>query len=411
MFIFTENVMEEEFIDDDYMTEADEMITYIIKSKLYPRVEKTLSTTEGGNKFSRLVQEYVNRNSSRLTTIGPMYLVAFGATDKQGFYDCFKIQESEIKDIITEVTEAVNAKASWLLIKNNPIFTLFYCVIRYYTLKKDTKRLNNALIITALAFYPSMFNKYFRFDPNPGVMQYTIDNLSTRFMIKKTNHVFGMLTTSIQGSWKFHEKRIIDGSDQNCIQFIQRIRNDQNSLLKKIAHEYHNNYKKGLSVYTAVDSYDDAIVVDNENDSNRVEKITDKVVLQLTLNGADLKFCDTAAQAGGVSMIDVRNYITMIAVDKYTDDMKRLVESILFIFLYDDKHEFEEIRDMKFISFALQLFKKTNSNNNNIKTMKSILDKFCTDTGIYGKYSRPGTRIGYSKAIYLYFILSIQKYA
>lgn len=411
MMIYTEKTFDR-LINEDYLAlEASSISTTIIKDNLYPKVEKVLNTLEGSRKFANLVGAYVNRNSAKLTTIGPMYLIPFTTSDKESFYQLFDVDENEIRKLITEITNSVNEKANWLFLKNNPIFTLFYCVIRYFTIKGDEKQLNNALVITALSFYPSAFSKYFKFEPNPGVMHYTIDNLSQRFIIKKSNHVFGMLAYSIQGSWKFHEQDFYNGNDGEVIRFIQRIRNDQNSLLKKITNNYMINHKKGLTVSTQVDQYDDSIVVDNENDTTKVESITNKIVTNMIINGVDLKLCDFAANAAVVSKIELRNYLTKISIEKKSKEMYDFIESILFLYLYDGKHTFDEIHSKEFIAFALQTFKKTNSKDKNITNIKATLDKWGTDSGIYGKFSRLATRVDYTKAIYLYFISSIQKYA
>ena len=46
----------------------------------------------------------------------------------------------------------------------------------------------------------------------------------------------------------------------------------------------------------------------------------------------------------------------------------------------------------------------------NITNIKKTLDEWGTQSGIYSKFSRLATRVDYTRAIYLYFILSIQKY-
>lgn len=407
--IYTDKIFRR-LLFEEMIFEAEDSTTYLIRDTIYPKVEEVLSTQEGKRKFANAVSDFVNRNSSKLTTIGPMYLVPFKDSDKEIFYNLFNISENNIKQVIKDVLSKINDKANWLLIKQNPIFVLFYCVIRYFTLTSDSKQLNNALVITALAFYPSMFSKYFKYEPNAGVMQYTIDNLSQRFIIKKSNHIFGTLVYSIQSSWKFHEKRFMNGSDMECINFIQRIRNDQNSLIKKIAQNYHENHKKGLTVSTSVDSYEDSVVVDNENDTNRIESVVNKIVMQIITNGVNLKICDFAANASNVSKIELRNYLTKILTEKNSDTMRSFLESILFLYLYNEKHTFQEINSKEFISFALATFKKTNSKDKNIINIKSTLDKWGEESGIYDKFSRLGTRVDYTKGIYMYFIMTIQQY-
>lgn len=407
--VFTEKTLPR-YAMEEIISEVSQIRTTVIRDNLYPKVQAVLDTPEGRRKFQNLVEAYVNRNSTKLTTIGPMYLIPFTMKDKGDYYNLFNTDEKEINKLVLEITNATNEMANWRFLRQNPIYTLFYCVIRYFTMLKDPKQLNSALIITALSYYPSSFSKYFKFEPNQGVMQYTIDNLSKRFIIKKVNHIFGMLSYSIQSSWSFHEKDFYKGDDQEVIRFIQRIRNDQNSLLKKISNNYYENHKKGLSVYTQVDSYDDNAVVDVENDTNKVESVTSKIVTNMLANGIDLKLNDFAANAANVSKIELRNYLTKIMIEKKTGEMQSFIESILFIYLYDEKHTFADINSRQFLAFALNLFKKTNSKNENVQNIKKTLDLWGTDSGIYGKFTRLATRVDYTKGIFLYYILSIQKY-
>ena len=90
--------------------------------------------------------------------------------------------------------------------------------------------------------------------------------------------------------------------------------------------------------------------------------------------------------------------------------MYNFIESILFLYLYNEKHTFQDINSKQFILFAVELFKKTNSKDKNINNIKTTLDKWGEDSGLYGKFTRVATRVDYTKGMYLYFILSIQKY-
>ena len=424
MFIYESNSSDEFFndmIDPMYFAEASNSVTYNIRDTMYPKIEAVLKTDSGKKKFTNTVGSFVSRNNDKLMTAGPQYLISFTYADKEAYFKLFNITEEEANDIIIKTTNDVNDKGKWRLLKGNPILFIFYCAIRYATIKKDSKLLNSALIIMALSIYPSMFSKYFRkkdpsgdksivYEPNAGIMQYTIDNLSNRFIVKKSNHIFGTLTYSIQSSWKFHEKDFANGSDQDAIRFIQRIRNDQNSLLKKITNAYLTNQRKGLTVVTQVNAYDDNVNVDNINNTNKVETLSNKIVLAMLTNGVDIRICDAASQVTQISKLDLRNYITLIVNEKESDAMKSVIESILFMYLYTENHEPDQIRSKEFIGYALAVFKKTNSKDPNVVNIKKNLDRWATNTGIYRKFSRAATRVDYTKAIYLYFIISIQQY-
>lgn len=406
---------ESTFLDDTYetyLTEGTLADLYHFRDEIYPSVEKVLKTPEGKKSFIGFVSAFVNRNTAKLTTIGPMYQIPFTFEDKKKLCEIFGLTEKGVLEVAKKSRKELNTSIPpWQSICQNPIFIVIYQAIRYFTLTKDGKSLNSALILMALAVYPSIFYKYFRnYTINIGVMQYTIDTLSQRFVIKKTNHLFGALTYFIQNSWKSHEKNIIDGSDDNCVQFAWRVHNDQNSFVKKICQNYNANKNQGLMVTTDVDSYDDNAVVDIENNTNKVNAIVDKIVLAIIVNGIDLRLCDFAANASNTSKIELRNYLTKIVSEKRSGEMKSFIESILFLFLYSGQYGYEHINSKGFLVFALALFKKTNSKDENITNIKTMLDKWGTDSGIYGKFSRLATRVDYTKGIYLFFVLCIQKY-
>ena len=78
--------------------------------------------------------------------------------------------------------------------------------------------------------------------------------------------------------------------------------------------------------------------------------------------------------------------------------------------MYDENKKAEDINSTYFLHWAEDTFRKTNSNNDNIKTIKDTLDKWAEETGVHDKYKREASRVSYKKAIYFYFIFSIQTY-
>ena len=179
-----------------------------------------LYTPEGNKLFGKEVEAYINRHSEALHEPCPITLIPFADNDKAIFFGLFGIKDSDIKKIIHEMTTVVSDQANFKLVRQNPIFTVFYCCIRFYTLKNDQVGINRSLIIYALSAYPSIFSKYFKHGANPGVMKYTADTLTNKFIIKQQGHVFGALNVSIQNSYKFLKPFFKDGNDTEVIRFI-----------------------------------------------------------------------------------------------------------------------------------------------------------------------------------------------
>ena len=76
----------------------------------------------------------------------------------------------------------------------------------------------------------------------------------------------------------------------------------------------------------------------------------------------------------------------------------------------DPENTVQSIKSMKFFNYADELYKKSNTKDESIVRIKDILDKFLNNyCPIYIKTNRIATKISFRRAIYLYFVLIIQK--
>jgi hypothetical protein len=204
---------------------------------------------------------------------------------------------------------------------------------------------------------------------------------------------------------------MIDASDKEIIRFIQRIRNDQKSMIKKICDKYMQNHAKGLRVSLTQDAYDGMqTVVDGQNKTSTVEIVARKISIKMLTQDINLKLTSMVAKISGVSISECRFYISKIISDKYSEDITNFISSILFLYLYDENKKPEDINSRYFLHWSEETFRKTNSNNDNIRNIKETLDKWAEETGVHEKYKREASRVSYKKAIYFYFIFSIQSY-
>lgn len=410
--------------------DADEIVTeasadsHIIIEKLYPKIEAVLSTPQGDRKFKQLVGQFMDRNSEKLHTSGPVYLVPFAADDKIAYCELFgleynvsgpvkerKVNMPEVDKMICSIVKQLGSSSDFKLLRGNPIFWVFYCCIRYYHIKKDQKGLNTALAIYALSNYPAVFSTFFKYGADEGVMQYTIDNLTDKFIIKQQGNIFNALFVSIQHSYDFLKSFMLDASDKEIIRFIQRIRNDQKSMIRKICDKYMQNHAAGLRVSLTQDSYDGMQTdVDAQNKTSAVEAVARKVSIKMLTQDINLKLASMVARISGVSISECRYYISRIITDKYSEDITNFISSLLFLYLYDENKKPEDINSRYFLHWAEETFRKTNSNNDNIRIIKETLDKWAEETGVHDKYKREASRVSYKKAIYFYFIFCIQSY-
>ena len=385
--------------------------SYLFRDNIYPAVEAVLSTPQGNRDFREMVRKYIDRNASKLNMAGPVYLVPFTDNDKNGYFRLFNLNKSDIVEVITKYTKSVTAMSDWKLMRNNPIFFVFYCCIRYYTLIKNDSGVNTALAVYALAAFPSIMDKYFKYGANPAVMQYTIDHMTEKFMIKQKHTLLATLCTSITNSYGFLKSDFDDMEDVKVIKFIQRIRNDQNSMMKKIKNEFNKNYIDKKAIRTQSDAFSDTgdLVVDNDNDSTIIERISNKVTLAILTNGVDLARAEAAGRIAGISLSECRLYLTRVFTEDRVKEISEFIESAMYKFIYADRYKESDINSKTFLIWASELYRKTNSDDDNIRRIKQTLDKWGEEIGIHAKFHREASRNCYKRAIFLYIIMIIQK--
>lgn len=386
--------------------------TTILKDLIYPIVENTFTTQANVRKYKMLISQFFEKNTPKLTTPGPQYLIVFGDADKDEFYKLFGITKEEIVFAMKNVIKSAGSSAEFKYLTNNPFLSFLYYIIRYFTLHHDDKALNATLGLFSIDVYWSIFTKYFPNGVIEPVMNYTIDNLTDKFIIKKAGTIFGALTESAKHSYEFHKSKIRTGNDPDCIAFLQRIRNDQNSMFRTLSGIYYDNHKKGNAITTRNDDYDpeNPILDDITSASTEVQATVNRVCMPMIANGVDISLAEAAAAIGNVSVTNLRIYLMKIFVNERLDEITQIVESILFLYINGEHKSSRDIRSAHFLYWTYALFKKTNSKDGNIVRINTILNRWGEETGIYKAFKSEGSKINYKRAIFTYIAMNIQKY-
>ena len=386
--------------------------TTILKDLIYPIVEKTFTTQANVRKYKMLISQFFEKNTPKLTTPGPQYLIVFGDADKDEFYKLFGITKEEIVFAMKNVIKSAGSSAEFKYLTNNPFLSFLYYIIRYFTLHHDDKALNATLGLFSIDVYWSIFTKYFPNGVIEPVINYTIDNLTDKFIIKKAGTIFGALTESAKHSYEFHKSKIRTGNDPDCIAFLQRIRNDQNSMFRTISGIYYDNHKKGNAITTRNDDYDpeNPILDDITSASTEVQATVNRVCMPMVANGVDISLAEAASAIGNVSVTNLRIYLMKIFVNERLDEITQIVESILFLYINGEHKSSRDIRSAHFLYWTYALFKKTNSKDGNIVRINTILNRWGEETGIYKAFKSEGSKINYKRAIFTYIAMCIQKY-
>ena len=383
-----------EDIYDEVFLEAALKDSTILKDSIYPKIEKSLLDPNNVRKLKRIMSDFIERNTDKLTTPGPQYLIVFGDQDKELYYELFEMKKQEVIDSMKSVIKQTGSNSDFKYLLGNPFLAILYYTIRFFTLHKDVKALNATLGMFAIDVYWSIFTKYFPNGVIEAVMQYTIDNLTDKFIIKKAGTIFGALMESAKRSYTFHEQKIRSGNDAECVSFMQRIRNDQNSMFRTLSSIYYKNHKEGRSIATRNDDYDpnNPILDDVHTSSTEIQSVVDKSCMPMISNGIDIALAEAAARMSNISISTLRVYLTKIFVTERLEEITSLVESMIFLYINGEHKSARDIKSQYFLYWSAALFKKTNSKDGNIIKINAILDKWGNETGIYQEIGRASCR-------------------
>jgi len=376
----------------------------VLLDELYPLVEKGLSKKENSMKIKKAVGEFLDRNSEKLTTIGPIHQMMFTDEDMKKLYDAIEVPPEQIKEIIKK---SPYIQTQWKIM-NNPFNSACVLALRFYKLHKNDEMVNSVLIYLTMSMYPSLFHKYFQFEPNENIMNYTINSLSNKFKIKQTGTIYGALIDTVRVNDTKYGDEVLHGTDKELVDYINSIKTRLNSLLKHISIEFYKNHENKNYMNSDSDNLEEENYHEADSNLYAIERITNNVVLKLTVEGPNIKLINMAAELSQVSRNELRNYVNSMVLNNNRDDIKIIVESILFLFLFDSQNQIQELSSNKFLLYCREMYRKSNTNDENIIKIKKILDSWLTDLGTYKKTQRLATINSFRKALFMFFVISIQ---
>ena len=379
------------------------MATNVLVTELYPKVEKGFSNKENLKKYEQLISNYIDKNGEVLSAIGPTKMVLFTDRESLPVFDIAEITPAEVKAI---KNKSDDIKSSGQIL-NIPFNTLMAMVIRYFTITKNEKMVNLSVLYLGLSMYPSIYSKYFKFEPNENIMNYTINNLSKRFKLKKTGNLMVTISETCDGAYKLHKEGIVKGLDKDIVQFILAVKTRFNNMIKKIAIEFYKNHKEGNYLNTELEVNEEDQFREADSSSYLVNRLTENVSLKLIIEGPPIKLINAAAKSNQVSVNELRNHITSMINDTHKDDIKVIIESILFLYLFNSKNKAEEINSDKFLIYCLDIYKRSNTTDENIIKIKKVLDSWLDELGVYKKTQRLATINSFRKAMYTFFVMAI----
>lgn len=385
--------------------------TKFIFDACYKNIESTLSNKNNISKYKAIIGEYIDKNSDALSAIGPTQNILFTDYEKKQVYDLFNIDPKAVNDARLKSKIKLTG-----LNLSDPFKLVIPLIIRYFTINKNDEMVHLSCFFLGASLYPALYRKYWKYTPpDTKVMEYAINNMSYKYKIKQTGNLMLAIDDTCYGAYTLYNEKggkddLMSATDKGIIEFVFSIHTRLNSFLKMISKAWYEAYQNGNYLEGEYESDDDDSFREADSSMYAIERIVDKVSVKLIVQGPPMKLITTSAKVNKVSVNELRNYLNTMVVSERMKDIKAILESILFIFLYDNRNSTNDINTDKFFLYCLDVYKRSNTTDENIIKIKAILDGWLDDLDVYKKTQRKATINDFRRALYTFFVLSIQYY-
>ena len=386
-------------------------ITSVIDKEIYPLVSNTLSKSL--TKYKNLMSKFMNTRSTALYDNYPAVRCVYGQQDADELYAVFGKSEKELQEIINKTYYAQVPNFNPRTAKS-PVTVLGITIIKYFLEKNDKKNLDVAIIYLSFTggFYPSIhYGSYPTAVPDDyrWVCDYVVNNeLTNKFDLKRTGSVIGTIQ-SIGDTWIDAYKDKLKGKtdDEEYVYVIQQLHMRIKSFMQNTAEIYYKCYQnRDYLTYDSDDMSEDNFRL-TENDSTKIDAITNRTMTWLTTHDVDYRLCKMCSDSN-VKTEEVKSIIESII--KNTDNIDLVKELVsLIVANYFRASKEKDVRNIDFISFSIKA--KPNTKDKDLVRQSEIVDKFlCENSIAYNRRkSREATKNSYNRAVLTYFVLLINQ--
>lgn len=383
---------------------------YSLLNKLYPTVEENLSNQNNVKKLIKTIQKYADSHSDILNSVDMSQRLIFSDKDKNVIYEVTGLESS----VVTKaVKESPIIKSTWK-IATNPFYISCLLAARFFELNKKKPEMNAIIVYMSYVLYTSSHKSSFPYTPNKQIMDYTMNNLSNRYLIKQVGTIQGMIEHTVVNAINGrYEKDLQDCSDIYIKDILSALETRISSVVKYIAQEYYKNHDSGAYLFHEEDSEDENNYHISDNISYKIDRIVNLVSASIISEGFDYSTCIRRAinlNPGASSKKLEPMLRTIIQDDMQT--IKPMISDMLTLFIYKSTpgNTINDLRSSKFISESLQIY-KSNSQDEITTRIKERLRKWIDITS--SKYGRNFISKGktsldtYRRSIYTCFVFKI----
>jgi len=381
--------------------------------------------------IKREITLFADKNSNVLQTniVGRQLL--FNKATEDNIMAAIGLNKEMIRDIILN-SDYFEQFGNFQLI-DQLIFAIPLLMLagEYYKIKKYDE---SEFIFTIAWYkpYATVVFKYFgKFETNEDQMLYTIENLSERFDIKRYGTLQNTILKKAKSSYDNYieslARPITDALLHRDV-FSAGVYSRLNNFVQELFREYQKNKGKYLpfetSTFEGTDENEGEIFDrDIGSDSAIKDSLVKKAVVKINRNPIDIQLLDIAAKYGFMelgkfseSYSDVLQSTIAEISSRRAKDYPIIFESMIGAFLFETNpytgkaFNAKDLKSPVFVATSIKNFMKSpNTKNRNLLILRNIIEDILEECSTAYINSGDTKRSKIKRAVYMYFLLLIQK--
>ena len=369
-------------------------------------------------KLAKLLARFMDNASEALFSNNPGIRVPRTPDIENAWFDAVGVGRQEVVDAISQYNEVFPSKfkvkqAFVARIRPVPVL-LFIAQRKYADMRKEKER---QLCMDCLIVIPYSIAQRRSWPHAHGpkferVMQYTVNNLSRKFLLKQHGTVWAALQAKVEFVHKQarYQKLINSDDDEPMFDYLQVIDNRVRGFTNNVAEQFHDNFKNNRYLNPSDESDTELGVKEQRsNVSADVERVVVNAASRLRSDEPNRKAIRAHASAASVQPSDLLAAIRSIA-DEEVDRATELFRLVITIFIVDLGGQVTDICSSKFILSAMRAYGKSHTQEPNVLALKRLLGEILDDRSeTYYRTKRAATKSGFRRAMYLYLVTHIQE--
>ena len=382
---------------------------YVLVTKLNNQIEEAFKNKNNINTLIKYIRHYADKNADLLLSTDMSSRLIFSENDKKIIYTVTGIKQEEVS---AAIKESPAIKPTWK-ISTNPFYILCVLVMRYFMSHKMEKECYAVNVYMSYLIYTTTHKGFFKYNPSKQIMDYTINNLSNRFLIKQYGTIQEVLeNTVIPAMHDRYKKELLDGSDIYIKDIVSALETRITSFVKNVAREFYENHKSGKYLFHEDEDLSEENFHLSDNISFKINRIVTIVTQSIISEGFDQQTClrRSINLNSGASIKKLEPMLRTI-IEEDMDHISEMISDILTLFIYKgNNNSIEDVKTMKFISESLQIYKSNSQDDITIRIKERLLYWINITAEKYGRnfISKGKTSLDtYRRTIYTCFVFKI----